>query len=198
MLMLRFNSLQTGTRIASSASGLWMRVVTVSIPFKRERGSQEEVNMIHIPVKPSFNSLQTGTRIARMRNQHTIAMANTRFQFPSNGNADRKGSLGLELFAVPARFNSLQTGTRIASVSLAEIDKEDANEFQFPSNGNADRKLRNRMLGAFWSRGFNSLQTGTRIASATKGTYTNTIPHSSFNSLQTGTRSASPLCLGVV
>ena len=61
-----FNSLQTGTRIQRAAFSMVLASTTlVSIPFKRERGSQD-LSRLH---------------------RHKMAIT---FQFPSNGNAYRK------------------------------------------------------------------------------------------------------------
>ena len=136
-----FNSLQTGTRIASHALYIpRIAGIGVSIPFKRERGSQEMktrtiialTNKVSIPFKRergaqeqqqkvsqqlmpiSFNSLQTGTRIASLTNLKV---------------SQRTGG----------RFNSLQTGKRIARRPLATMSLT-TKMFQFPSNGKAYRK----------------------------------------------------------
>ena len=88
----------------------------VSIPFKRESGSQGK------------------RRIVRKRWQIF------RFQFPSNGKADRKGEQGDKLRRLYKSFNSLQTGKRIASYSGRPDNILTFVSFQFPSNGKADRK----------------------------------------------------------
>ena len=87
-----FNSLQTGKRIASREriELLW-NDESVSIPFKRESGSQV--------AKSLYICVCSGVRS---------------FQFPSNGKADRK-QLAIGILLDATRFNSLQTGKRIAS-----------------------------------------------------------------------------------
>ena len=161
---LCFNSLQTGKRIASCVGTFAKSAAEkVSIPFKRERGSQESESAqddvtlyeeVSIPFKRESGS--------QGKCQHNRPACRRKFQFPSNGKADRKrwiasrdslrssvsipfkresGSQAGESLSVHQQrcFNSLQTGKRIASKEiLTFMVNED--EFQFPSNGKADRK----------------------------------------------------------
>ena len=141
-----FNSLQTGRWIASFVSGDSVKVSivfqfpsngkvdrkeltdirnakveVVSIPFKREGGSQA-IRWPHTtcPVK-CFNSLQTGRWIASIDPHVSIGkFIGNEFQFPSNGKVDRKHQYA---------------GT--PHVVL---------EFQFPSNGKVDRKTLSKIL----------------------------------------------------
>ena len=90
--------------------------MAVSIPFKRESGSQgickgsisvSEFYQVSIPFKRESGS--QGIEGKDSGGKHGT------FQFPSNGKADRKDEMTLEAFS-------------------------EVLEFQFPSNGKADRK----------------------------------------------------------
>ena len=86
----------------------------VSIPFKRESGSQVLRAGIEASAAYGFNSLQTGKRITSTCIRLSSS-ALARFQFPSNGKADHKRS------------------TFVGCKSRQD-------SFQFPSNGKADHK----------------------------------------------------------
>ena len=85
----------------------------VSIPFKRESGSQEEETVGLAMGAVSFNSLQTGKRIASVI--HLTLHINLRsFNSLQTGKRiARKTRTSNGLLGVC--FNSLQTGKRIAS-----------------------------------------------------------------------------------
>ena len=140
---------------------------TVSIPFKRESGSQVADTVGVVIVEPKcFNSLQTGKRIARLENlgsQEFDVTVSIPFKRESGSQAfflfRMQVSLGLG-------FNSLQTGKRIARIVVLPQSPYLVSRFQFPSNGKADRKIKSGDTSAsMLTLRFNSLQTGKRIAS---------------------------------
>ena len=137
----RFNSLQTGKRIASNATSLNLHIPeSVSIPFKRESGSQ-------------------------VWRPYVVLTEVDVFQFPSNGKADRKSFFMCSLrtpnsVSIPfKRESGSQAATTTSLFGTVSL-------FQFPSNGNADRKFSLQNMDIFCNFCFNSLQTGTRIASS--------------------------------
>ena len=111
----------------------------VSIPFKRERGAQGDIRYTtpNQRWKECFNSLQTGKGSA----SHIAALGwfdRLSFQFPSNGKGERKYMLlRITLWEIMC-FNSLQTGK--GSASQNNLMEKFHGTFQFPSNGKGERK----------------------------------------------------------
>ena len=84
-----------------------------------------------------------------------------RFQFPSNGKAQRKTLLETEaeldyFVSIPFKRESTAKVTQ----ALGATGKFLGNMFQFPSNGKAQRKPTQRTRQSRRHPGFNSLQTG--------------------------------------
>ena len=121
---------------------LWEDYVSkVSIPFKRERGSQ--VNSYGYWVIEKFVSIPFKRERGSQEVGHTPC-----------------SSLGLSC------FNSLQTGTRIARLASDFQTEGSEDGFQFPSNGERGSQAKGlNPVSDTPDDSFNSLQTGTRIAS---------------------------------
>ena len=139
-----FNSLQTGKGIASHHHHRFSvgRNCLVSIPFKRERGSQDSVTEPQNLRRVSFNSLQTGKRIAsKPSSGKTLEMKNYRFNSLQTGKGiARCKARSKACTGVRFRFNSLQTGKGIARMNKHLDVSKLGLPFQFPSNGKGDRK----------------------------------------------------------
>ena len=144
----------------------------VSIPFKRESGSKDELI------------------------QQTIYQDDYEFQFPSNGKADPKLANSETGYPVDMRVSipfKRESGSKVNGHHIGLLAP---NKFQFPSNGKADPKtllpvshrMRHQRLG------FNSLQTGKRIQRQKKSG--GTVISLCFNSLQTGKRIQSSRGIG--
>ena len=118
---LSFDSLQTGTRIASTLiSANYFMVEGIMFQFPSNGKAHRKpacLFTLWIRIRQSFDSLQTGTRIASCGKTPTVEVKNA-FPFPSNGKPEHK-FLG-------------HAGGKIFSVEV----------FPFPSNGNAHRKWR--------------------------------------------------------
>ena len=212
-----FNSLQTGKRIASHRTRRGrIRGIRVSIPFKRERGSQVNSQATSILAK-QFQFPSNGNADRKLAWMCDYMGHEVMFQFPSNGKADRKEQLHSQcngrrkLFQFPSNgnadrkratpwhscdlrikgFNSLQTGTRIARPSGKSSRDASGNvRFQFPSNGNADRKL--LLIPLFIiGCGFQFPSNGNADRKDSYLILRKSSGYKSFNSLQTGTRIAS-------
>ena len=118
---------------------------SVSIPFKRESGSQVQSNRQNVRANGNVSipfKRESGSQVLPRR---FTARNRTRFQFPSNGKVDLKFSY---------------VGHPQAYVKL----------FQFPSNGKVDLKFLSIRLWMTASC-FNSLQTGKWISREKDNTY---------------------------
>ena len=134
---MSFNSLQTGKAFRTSCDIQDAnKALRVSIPFKRERLSEQEVRHIDNIITISFNSLQTGkafrtksvaTSALRRINKVSIPFKRERlsehrmdmfihlssgfkFQFPSNGKGFPNEYVKEKKGDIDMSFNSLQTG----------------------------------------------------------------------------------------
>ena len=140
----RFNSLQTGTRSArriQSELPAETIYLEVSIPFKRESGAQDGAgrldteDLIKLAVSIPFKR-ERGSQVAPVCVHADITL----FQFPSNGNADRKIQI-LTLKVLTLMFQFPSNGNADRKQKLCGKPTWRTQTFQFPSNGKADRKI---------------------------------------------------------
>ena len=94
----------------NSEEGIFDIVVTVSIPFKRERRAQVRDDAFQAAANAhGFHSLHTGTQSASEAG-FAVSCGYRSFPFPSYGNADTKNSIFSIFIASSFRFHSLHTG----------------------------------------------------------------------------------------
>ena len=137
----------------------------VSIPFKRERGSQVEFLKMMRKWFLSFNSLQTGKGMAS--HEYVPGDIDIKFQFPSNGKGYRK-------------LRSLDW----------KIHNSEMVWFQFPSNGKGDRKYWRFLHNRHYWRQVSIPFKRERVLRVSRSSLIR-IAQWSFNSLQTGKGMAS-------
>ena len=182
-----FNSLQTGKRITRKRKSFWTSWLSlVSIPFKRESGSQVKLLAEQYGIAGlGFNSLQTGKRITS-GDDFEKQLIDFMFQFPSNGKADHKILYNVNM-RLRFKFQFPSNG-KADHKPMPRKRRGVLFQFQFPSNGKADHKFQYPSPLQDPSDGFNSLQTGKRITSDYIMSVGRILCALSFNSLQTGKR----------
>ncbi len=113
-----------------------VKVSFVSIPFKREGLSEPRMVLIRLGACSGFNSLQTGrsfrTNIIHLSMLHEYQG----FQFPSNGKVFPNTNFRLTSAKLVSHgFNSLQTGRSFRTFRITYVQDTRIIKFQFPSNG---------------------------------------------------------------
>ena len=87
-----------------------------------------------------FSSLTAESRQPTAIHERKVVIQEFLFQFPSNGNAEKKSSIEKSAQPISICFNSLQTGNQRQSVEHERKVVIQEFLFQFPSNGNAEKK----------------------------------------------------------